>query len=69
MRGGVDLKLGFAFVTYEDDRDASDAVRDMHATGGSGSHEAIRDTVRRAARKVYARMQPKPMVVVTLREG
>ncbi len=45
------------------------AVRDMHATGGSGSHEAIRDTVRRAARKVYARMQPKPMVVVTLRES
>ncbi len=44
------------------------AVRDLNATGGASAHEAIRDMVRRAARKVYARSQPKPMVVVTLRE-
>ncbi len=44
------------------------AVRDLNATGGASAHEAIRDVTRRAARKVYARAQPKPMVVVTLRE-
>ncbi len=45
------------------------AVRELRATGGASAVDAIRDAVRRAARKVYARAQPKPMVVVTLREG
>ncbi len=44
------------------------ALRQMNPTGGAGTHEAVKDVVRRAARRIYARSQPKPMVVVTLRE-
>lgn len=44
------------------------ALRQMNPSGGSGTHEAVKDVVRRAARRIYARSQPKPMVVVTLRE-
>jgi ribonuclease J len=58
-------------ATLDDDARVAieQSLRDMAPTGGSSAHEAIRDCVRRAARKVYARAQPKPMVVVTLREG
>jgi ribonuclease J len=44
-------------------------LRDLKPVGNTSSAEATREAVRRAARKVYARSQPKPMVVVTLREG
>ena len=45
-----------------------EGLRELRATSHAISHDALRETVRRAARRVYARAQRKPMVVVSLRE-
>jgi len=58
---------GGAAVADEEARVAvEDAVREA---GAPGSLEAVREAVRRAVRKVFARAQPRPLVVVTLRDG
>lgn len=41
----------------------------VRALGAQGALEVLREAVRRAVRKVFARAQPKPLVVVTLRDG
>ena len=62
---GVVTDAGAAVTDEEARVVVEDAVRDM---GAPGSLEAVREMVRRAVRKVFARAQPRPLVVVTLRD-
>jgi hypothetical protein len=63
---GVVTDAGAAVTDEEARVVVEEAVRDM---GSPGSLEAVREMVRRAVRKVFARAQPRPLVVVTLRDA
>ncbi len=63
---GVVTDAGPAVTDEEARLSVEHALREA---GAPGSLEAVRESVRRVVRKVFSRSQPRPLVVVTLRES